>query len=60
MIRGTMWPFLSKSEEESRRSSSEEALGRSGDKILEDAGRDAVSSYCYEHEICYHAFTSGN
>ena len=50
-----------KSEEESRRSSSEEALDRLdriGDKILEDARRDAVSSYCYEHKICYHAFTS--
>ena len=48
-----------KSDGESRRSSSEEALDRIGDKILDDAGKDVVFSTCYEHEICYHALTSG-
>ena len=49
-----------KSDGESRCSSSEEALDRIGDKILEDAGKEVVFSTCYEHEICYHTLTSGN
>ena len=48
-----------KSDGDSRRSSSEEALDRIGDKILEDAGKDVVFSTCYEHEICYRTLTSG-
>ena len=48
-----------KSDDDSRRSSSEEALDHIGDKILEDAGKDVVFSTCYEHEICYHTLTSG-
>ena len=48
-----------KSDGDSRRSSSEEALDRIGDKIFEDAGKDVVFSTCYEHEICYHTLTSG-
>ena len=48
-----------KSDEESRRSSSEEALDHNGDKILDDAGMYVVFSTCYEHETCYHALTSG-
>ena len=48
-----------KSDDGSRRSSSEEALDHIGDKILEDAGKDVVFSTCYEHEICYHTLTSG-
>ena len=47
-----------KSDDGSRRSSSEEALDHIGDKILEDAGKDVVFSTCYEHEICYHTLTS--
>ena len=38
-----------KSDDGSRRSSSEEALDHIGDKILEDAGKDVVFSTCYEH-----------
>ena len=48
-----------KSGDDSRRSSSEEALDDIGDKILQDAGKDVVFSTCYEHEICYHTLTSG-
>ena len=48
-----------KSDDGSRRSSSEEALDHVGDKILEDAGKDVVFSTCYEREICYHTLTSG-
>ena len=48
-----------KSDDDSRRSSSEEALDHIGDKILEDAGKDVVFSTCYEHEICCHTLTSG-
>ena len=47
-----------KSDDGSRRSSSEEALDHIGDKILEDAGKDVVFSTCYEHEVCYHTLTS--
>ena len=38
-----------------RRSSQEEALERIGDRLLEQAS----SRFCYEHEICFHSFTSG-
>ena len=48
-----------KSDDDPRRSSSEEVLDHIGDKILEDAGKDVVFSTCYEHEICYHTLTSG-
>ena len=48
-----------KSGDDSRRSSSEEALDDIGDKILQDAGKDVVFSTCYEHEICDHTLTSG-
>ena len=48
-----------KSDDDPRRSSSEEALDHIGNKILEDAGKDVVFSTCYEHEICYHTLTSG-
>ena len=48
-----------KSDDDPRRSASEEALDHIGDKILEDAGKDVVFSTCYEHEICYHTVTSG-
>ena len=47
-----------KSDDGSRRSSSEEALDHIGDKILEGRRKGRCLFTCYEHEICYHTLTS--